>query len=180
MCHYITAVLPASANAEALAPIMEKYGRQLRPQPNSSIEEQLRAGERYFFTTRGPCDCGTALGALVGAEKSIEQRKEAVEKEEQKLRRKGWSQAKLERWRTQKQGHRARPRRSDEPTEWVALVNDILNSRHTSSFGLLLHWYNGPLEGRIQLSARNVVKLVQVSPELLGRMQEDVLYEFRV
>jgi hypothetical protein len=64
MCYYITAVLPLSANQVALAAIAHKYGRRLQPLTNPSIEAQLQAGEKYFVTTVGHCDCGTALGAL--------------------------------------------------------------------------------------------------------------------
>ncbi|MEN9935383.1 MAG: hypothetical protein RLZZ387_1962 [Chloroflexota bacterium] len=61
-----------------------------------------------------------------------------------------------------------------EATDWEDLLKDMLG--HTSFVGLLLHWYSGSIDGRIELQGRQPVK---VSAESLGRMQEDVLYEFR-
>ena len=179
MCHFITAVLPRSANRDVLVPILDKHGRKLDPQPNPSIEAQLRPGERYFVTTCGPCDCGTALGSLGNEEKAIEKRKHTAETEEKRLKKQGWSETKIARWRMQKQEHFARPRHSVEPTEWLDLLKEVLGSGHTSSFGVLLHWYRGALNSRIELKGRREVKLSELTTDLLGRMQEDVLYEFK-
>ena len=52
----------------------------------------------------------------------------------------------------------------------------MLNSRQTPFVVLLLHRYSGPIEERIELQGREDVK---VSTETLGRMREDVLYEFQ-
>jgi len=64
MCHFISAVLPGSADLSALAGVMAHHGRALKPQRNPALEAQLQAGEQLLLTTAGHCDCGTALGAL--------------------------------------------------------------------------------------------------------------------
>lgn len=176
MCHFITAVLPGSANHAALAEIAARHGRALKPQRNPSVEEHLKSGEHYFLTTQGHCDCGTALGALGRAESKLERRKSAADNEESKLRRKGWSEAKIKRWKEQKSEHLAKPKSTPEATDWEDFLKELLSSRQTPFVGLLLHWYSGPIEGRIELQGREAANL---SAEILGRMQEDVLYEFR-
>jgi hypothetical protein len=179
MCHYVTAVLPGSANHAALAEIAARHGRTLEPQQSPSVEAELRTGERYFLTTRGHCDCGTALGALNEAETRLQHRARAAEDEELKLRRKGWSEAKITRWKEQKSEQLARPQTVPDATDWEQLLKDMLSSRQTSSVALLLHWYNGPIEARIHLHGRQVVRLADLTSDLLGRMREDVLYEFQ-
>lgn len=174
MCHFITAVLPGSANHSALSEIAAKHGRALKPQRNPSIEELLNPGERYFLTTLGHCDCGTTLGR---AESKIEQRhKRAAENERVKLRRNGWSEAKIKRKQDQKVEYLARAKSTMDETDWCNLLQEMLDSRQTPVVGLLLHWYSGPIEGRIELQGRENVK---VTLETLGRMQEDVLYLFQ-
>lgn len=179
MCHFVTAVLPESANREALTTIVDSYGRKLEPLANASIEAQLRPGERYFLTTHGACDCGTALGALIGEEAAIQKRKDAANSEEAKLKKKGWSQSKIARWRAQKAEHFAKPTHTQESTEWTQLLKDVLSSGYTESIGLLLHWYNGSLSGQVEIKGRKVISAPQITPEMLGRIQEDVLYEFK-
>ena len=179
MCHFITAVLPGSSDHTLLASVAEKHGRNLKPQRNPSIEEQLNAGERYFLTTRGHCDCGTDLGVLRRQEKSLERRETQAKGQEEKLRREGWSEAKIARWSEQKAQHLAKPLTAPAATDWDELLKEMLKSGRTPFVALLLHWYDGPLEGRIQLKGREAVKADDLTPEILGRMKEDVLYEFQ-
>ena len=179
MCHYITAVLPGSADHTSLAAVADQYGRNLTPLKNSSIEEQLKIGERYFLTTRGHCDCGTALGALGRKEKQLNPRNNSIEAEEEKLRRRGWSESKISRWKEQRDQRLANLPKSADPTDWEHLITEMLNSGKTPFVGILLHFYSGSIEGPIELQGREVIKVKSMSPEVLGRLKEDVLYEFR-
>ena len=179
MCHFVTAVLPARVNHALLAEIAVRHGRALKPLKSPSIEGQLKTGERYFLTNRVHCDCGTALGALGRTESELESRKSAIDDEEQKLRRKGWSAAKINRWKEQKSRHLARPKDAADTTDWQALLTEMCQSGQTPYVGLLLHWYDGPIEGRVELRGRESVKVKNLGSETLSRMHEDVLYEFQ-
>ena len=176
LCHFITAVLPRSANHAALAEIAAKYRRALDPQSKASIEGQLQPGELYFLTTQGHCDCGTALGALRRSDTELERRNR---NDEQKLRRKGWSEVKITRWKEHKAEHPSKPQTVFDATDWEKLLKEMLSSRHTAFVGLLLHWYEGPIDGRIQLKGRERIKMADLTADVLGRMREDVLYEFQ-
>lgn len=183
MCHYITAVLPATANHSAVEALFHLGQRKLDAQKNASISSQLRPGECYYVTTRGNCDCGTPLGELARAESGSE----AFDPDAQgkKLRRKGWSEARISRWLKQKEDQLASaaqtlPAGGSLGTEaWRALITDVLRSGNTPYVCLLLHWYSGPVSGRIQLSGREVIDHQELTSERLARMREDVLYEFR-
>jgi hypothetical protein len=183
VCHFITAVLPDDARLGVLDPIARKHGRRFQPQGNSSVEAQLRPGERYFVTTVGHCDCGTPLGALVprpGSRKPLDH--EVVLKQ---LRAKGWSETKISRWLAQKRGVEARDQRirSDDETPaidaWVAFLTEVLESKTTSYIGVLLHWYGGPLSERIPLGGREAIRFDDSAEAMLSHLKEDVLYEFR-
>lgn len=57
----------------------------------------------------------------------------------------------------------------------------MLTSDYTRRIGLLLHMYHGGIESeRISIVRREIVKLAELTPELLMRIKEDVLYEFVV
>lgn len=181
MCHYITAVLPESADHSGLDALAREHGRQFKPLSNPGVEAQLQSDEHYFITTIGHCDCGTPLGALLhGAGRSPD-----WATQEQRLLRKGWSEAKAARAIAQKQEDlRASSEASatSHPkaiSSWLSFIGGVLGSGKTSHLGLLLHMYSGSIESRIDLAGREVVRSTEITGELLGHMKEDVLYIFR-
>ncbi len=188
MCHFITAVLPASADMAALDIVMRRHGRQLKPLSNPSVEAYVGRDERYYFTTRGYCDCGTALGAAADNKRS---RRETIDSnaQAQRLRARGWSEAKIARALAQSSEQAQRKREADErrnaetagmaEMKWLSCLRDVLASANTDRIGLLLHWYSGPLSGRIELEGRETVRIGDVDAAMLASMSEDVLYEFR-
>lgn len=182
MCHYVTAVLPESADLEALGAIAAAHGRQFRPLANPSIERRLLEGERYFLTTLGHCDCGTAFGARNAP---AGRRRLDPAAETTRLRAKGWSEAKIARALSQKAGAASRAKAAraardrSASTDWVRFVHDVLSSKATPYVGLLLHWYSGALSTRIELAGREAVPGAAVAESVLLDAKEDVLYVFR-
>jgi hypothetical protein len=181
MCHFITAVLPPSVQTSSIATIFKKHGRALRPLESESIQAQLRPGEGYFVTTNGHCDCGTGLGASLRRSRS--RRRGGLDSQVEKLRRKGWSAAKIARWLQQHDEQQmAQSRKGDLSggvDDWIELLNEIITSRLSTSVCLLLHSYGGPLNEPIKLSARKVIRKEEITSEALGAIEEDILYEFK-
>lgn len=176
MCHFISAVLPSSADLSALVGVMARHGRALKPQINPVLGAQLQAGEQLLLTTAGHCDCGTPLGALERNAASLERRRRSSERKEATLRRRGWSEARIRRWREQQQSHRSGVHQQAGVTDWERLLTDMLRERHTPYVGLLLHWYGEGADEPIALQGRDTLPLCM---ESLGRLREDVLAIFR-
>lgn len=181
MCHYITAVLPATADHVALDALARVHGRRFVPLSNASIEARLEPGERYFSTTPGYCDCGTPLGALARDRDSATD----WSAHERRLLARGWTRAKVARAMAQKQ-ERARAALEARAASnaaaslpWVGFIRAVLSSGRTSHLGLLLHWYSGGLDERIELSGRETMAASELTEEALGRLDEDVLHVFR-
>lgn len=185
MCHFITATLPRGADADAAAAIARRHGRVWVPCENPHVISQLGTGEGYFFTTSGHCDCGTAVGSL--ARPQLPRRK--PEKQVPKLRRKGWSEAKIQRWLDEKHGTEKRraaeaeARVGNPPFEaemWVSLLRDLLAELVVDHVGLLLHMYCGGLETEpIHLLRSRSVEPPELTVDLLLQAEEDVLYRFQ-
>src|SRR5688572_22878627 len=180
MCHFITAVLPPSAQSAAVAELFRRHGRKLQSLENASIQAQLQPGEAYFATTLGSCDCGTGLGASLRAGRS--RRRSSLESQMNLLREKGWSEPKVARWLQQHDEQQmTRSMQGDlrgGVKDWVALLEDVLVSGRTASVGLLLHSYRGPLGETIKLKDRKAVPLQAINALALGSIEEDVLYVF--
>ncbi len=181
MCHYITAVLPKTADHRELDAIARTHGRQFRPLSNPSIEAQIGTDEAYFMTTLGHCDCGTPLGSL--AYRAA--RTPDWPAQEQRLLKKGWSKTKVARALAQKEDYfRASADASaksnlEAVTSWLNLISAVLDSSKATHLGLLLHMYSGSVESRIDLAGRETVRGAILTEDFLGNMKEDVLYVFR-
>lgn len=181
MCHFITAALPESVSVGKLKPILKAHQQVLRPLINAVVEAQLPPGAQYLGTTRKHCDCGTALGWL------LRQEQRAAEAPDlDKLRRKGWSEARIRRWQGERQRavekaerERAEGTPHEEAERWAAYLRALLQSEGVSWFALLLHWYRGDVETeRICLRDTQIVTGGELSTDALLRIEEDVLYVF--
>lgn len=181
MCHFITAVLPVGAAHAEIDRLARGYGRQFQSLDNLSIESWLESDERYFFTTLGHCDCGTPLGS------HDRQMAQALDwtAEERRLLKKGWSRAKVARSLEQKREHldsdtgkNARAN-AKAMASWVDLIEAVLDSGLTQYLGLLIHFYDGPLDEQIELIGRVDVSRGEAQAEYLAGMKEDTLYIFQ-
>jgi hypothetical protein len=173
MCHFITATLAAEDGRSAVAIVAARFARVWEPLENPYVTAQLRRGEQYFLTTRGHCDCGTGLGAA--------RRGPSLDRQIQKLKRKGWSSAKIERSLADKAGARKKKQaaRRVQSDCWEQIIPSILVEAGVRHVGLLLHWYSGNLASeRIEIVRQERVPAAQISAEFLSQIEEDVLYEF--
>ena len=105
MCHFITSTLPSTANKDSLKPVFDKYRMAFQQLDNSSVLSQLKKGLSYFVATGKECDCGTPLG---GASQNRPGEFRIESKELNRLKRKGWSQSKIERWVEEKKKTQAK------------------------------------------------------------------------
>ena len=185
MCHYITATFPGDARLEAIAALLDRHALGFERIDNPHVRGQLRPGDVQVSTTRKMCDCGTMLASRSRPE--VEER--TLEREVRKLRAKGWSEARIERWLAEKamaadRAVRERGSMADghepEVERWLAVISEALNAGYARRFGLLVHWYSGGLESeRLQLGPTQSVPLSELSATTLLEMREDALLEIR-
>lgn len=181
MCHYITAVLPRSADHIRLDAIAREHGRQFSRLPVPGMEAQIEADELYFLTTAGHCDCGTPLGAFARAHDATPD----WLAQEQRLLKKGWSRSKAARAIAQKQedyrssSEASAAENSSQLSGWVEFIRAVLGPGKASHLGLLVHMYSGAVDSCIEIEGRQEIRTSKLTAEVLGDMKEDVLYVFR-
>jgi hypothetical protein len=180
MCRFVVATLPARVDPARVEARFVAHGLALRPLANASLARQLPPGERCFVTTAGHCDCDTPLG-LRARDPAASDDARAVAQ----LRKQGWSEAKIARWREQARATAERDAREaaleaerSGPgiSGWLALLEETLAL--APRVGLLMHQYSGALEPeeiafvheRVPASARTTERLLD--------LHEDVLYDF--
>lgn len=185
MCHFITALIPASAELPAVKSVFEEYKRGFKQIQNPSILNQSTPGDIYVLTTRSICDCGTPLGSLSASRNS-----EDADSSNRlnKFRKQGWSEAKIERWMEQKQQTASKKAREQEVhaenatsqiEPWTAFLSAVLRSGYTPRISLLLHWYKARVETeRFTILPHEKVSLQDLDAVHLLHISEDVIYNY--
>lgn len=186
MCTFITAVLPAHADHAALETRLRAHRRRLRPQDNPGLKRQLASGEAPFVTTWGHCDCGTPLGRMARASGAPADKAASMA---ERMRRKGWSEAKIARALAQRDAADVRDARiqadgaaSDEGSDtlcadaWLLCLREVLASGGTPWIGLLHHVYDGGLDREFALHGRERWSMATLDADALARMHADVVH----
>jgi len=188
MCDFITATLPANTDAKRAAGIFARHKLGFKEIENDSVRKYLEAGDLYILTTRGHCDCGTVIGSHYrDPQPAAEKKEQFLKRDIEKLKKKGWSQAKIDRWLKEAELTADKEKRGEEladeyearfASDWVAFIQDILTSKVADRVGLLVHSYSGGLSARIPIAGKKQVNLKELNENVLLQMSEDVIYEF--
>ena len=180
MCIYISAIVPNSADIARLSAVAASFNKDFSRFANASIQAQLHSGESLFLTTRGHCDCDSAIGSSNKRRRKVAD----VDEERKRLAKKGWSQSKIERSLSQRI-EQAEKRERDENSElgrdlenWLGFLRASVSSKDTPYIALLAHHYSGSLatEQFIVLN-RQIVGASEVSQASLANVAEDVIYQ---
>ena len=146
MCTFITATVNEDADPERIEATFERTRFCFVELPAPA---GIPAGRRYLAHNSGHCDCGTAVG-----EGYRDERPPYTPDDLAKLRKKGWSDAKIERWKAQKLDAEAKDERATldrqraahrDLASYVDLVRAMLDTPGVRVFGLMHDFYShGP------------------------------------
>ena len=117
MCNFITILVDKSVDLKKLEAATSEHDLGCNEIDNKFLKNGTKNLKRIFATTLSMCDCGT----LIGSGNHVEKREELNIK---KLKRKGWSNSKIERWKKDKA-------KSEQKYENYS-ANDSGNLKHTS------------------------------------------------
>lgn len=180
MCLFITALVPRTTHSAAFDAVVSKHRLSFAACENRHLKAQLRSSERYVYATAAHCDCGSPL--FFGSEAPSA---ESVAREVAKLRRKKWSEAKIEKWlaatsprpydpNLSPSGHRS-------ASEWAAFLEEALRVPKLPYLGLVGHWYDGNVATEeFKLSGRVRHSVAELQSGQLGILERDVIHEFRL
>ena len=184
MCYYITGIISSGIDFEKVNLVAKDFSLYLEPLVCSkTVQQYLRNDEVYCWNTRGGCACGTDIGMFI----TDEERKNAQIREEREIQRKrnqkskkGWSQAKLDRWEQQKQNHRIYT--PDVPghdcENWTNFVRELFKALPVKKLGLMKHWYNHRIDSEEFEVHRTILYSNHLLPKTLHSMPQDELYIF--
>lgn len=171
MCHFVTLIAPTD-DATAVRAIMERHGRAADPADNPSIRKVLLEGERQYVTTRGHCDCGTALAPRHDTPEMFE---EKLAKEAARMKRKGWSEAKITRAIEDRRKADGRPSGggSDSLELWNAVIRDLRKELNLPYVGLFVRFYSGAIATEVFNASRREVSKGTPWQDTLASLEHD-------
>ena len=178
VCLFVAAIIPDRAMTPEFAAIAAVHRVPKTQLSNSSLSRQLAPTEHAWITTRSHCDCGSQLFS-----RPKERSPEHLQREIQKLKKKGWREAKIQKWI-----HATEASTTPRPTEsvvsqpeWFAFLTETLSLNMTPYVAILGHWYRGDLsteEIRIEDRIRRQVE--ELGGSGFRVLLEDTVYEFRL
>lgn len=163
MCQFNLLIIDKEWDGEHLKKLLIDNGFGFRKLNNKSLQSQIGNSRKIILTTKGHCDCGSILG-LNHQNSKIE-----AEKEKKKLRKKKWSESKIERYLSDKlKEQNKREEAGDlgnetEENNWIR-ISQILRNRKTQ-FGILFRQFGGLIEDEVI----EIEKTNQVPIELLSK-----------
>ena len=107
-----------------------------------------------------------------------------------KFKGKNISEAKIQKWKEQSAENPKKYEISETDREkeietaahqtkqWLEFLNAIINSGLTTRIGLLLHDYSGKHGNKIKIKDQEIIPIQTLSPKILLKIKEDVIYEF--
>lgn len=180
MCLFITAVIPEEGLSQAFTEVAKKHQLSFATCENRHLQGQLRPSERYVRVATTHCDCGSPL-----FQRPKDRTQEYLARQLAKLRKKGWSEAKIGKWveaaAPRPVDPNAAPKGQRSVQDWAEFIQEALGLRNASYLGLVAHSYSGDVSteefalcGRIQ----HVVDVLRDSR--FGGLEEDMVHEFRL
>jgi hypothetical protein len=181
MCTFITVALPKAAHIDDLLEAFKRAKLGLHPAEDARPVGLLE-DESYFFTNTKYCDCGTMLGSAISRPRDpVDHRRRKLEAD---LRKRGWSDSKIERRlsdfdHTEEKDLRAGVERAQanqaELSGWMTLINEVLSRRIAMRFGVAVNEYRGSVNRAEHSLRRLKVKLENLSQATLIEIEPETL-----
>ncbi|MBS1715392.1 MAG: hypothetical protein JST30_13765 [Armatimonadetes bacterium] len=146
VCDFLYVFVPDSSGLSVIQDLLESEGLGFKTVDGPSPAAKLPDGTVQILATPGHCSCGTAIGGYYDQPVHL---RAPDDKEVLKLKRKGWSDSRIQRWLDEKTAHlnevgRAKSARDGaELDQWVGVLKGAVDSGATDWIGLSLHFEGG-------------------------------------
>ena len=175
MCQYITITLPKETKLDEIQPLFDQFEMSQRLIHNSHLQAQLKSDDYYINTTSRMCDCDS----VIASNSQHLNEKEKYASDIRRMKKKGWSETKINRWIEQKENSGRNEELKKDNERWQRFLRELLTVDQIGKVGVLIHWYDLGLEDEpIDLKEKRKIKINDVEEDTLENMEYDVLYEF--
>ena len=176
MCTFVTAIVPAETALPQLRQLCQKHGFDVNPMNNASLRTMMPDGYQ-FLPVGGSCNCDTPLGYALSATSPAHNLGDEISK----LKRKGWSLAKIERWKRDKERspQQKKDQKETELRQWEHWIREVLDTKLAKSITIVLHFYGAGIDAeRIPIKSIEKVRMDALGVHKLAHLEPDILYQF--
>jgi hypothetical protein len=173
MCQFNIILTEKDTNSTVIEKLLNKNGFGYSEIKNESINSQTKELQTIIVSTKGHCDCGSILGT----DQSKSAQTFNIEKERKKLKKKKWTDSKIERYLADKLKSQAKNEEnkelgnSAEEDRWMKLINQLIDER--IKFGILHHQFSGSLdEEKIEFKDITTLTNNELSIERLRNLRD--------
>jgi hypothetical protein len=181
MCIYIVLVLPKNSGLVDIDQVLLTRDLSFKSFKNESLEKQLNAN-LFVRLAKNLCDCNTPLGKNF---RETTATNVTLEKEIDRMRRKHWTQAKINRVIAQKAALdkiKSLAQREQETVLlqcWCDFIKTVLVQNSVKWMGLVLHPFDDTIETEIvQIADTVTVSRSEISHAYLSDLRNDIFYQF--
>lgn len=149
---------------------MEQYDFEFSVIENQSVKVQLSEDDVYYKITKYDCDCNTSLGKEkiynLDFDNNMKSRNECDLDDPFICRLRQEFNEKHEYYKV-------------DIKRWENFIKDIFKTNEVKRLGILIHFYHESCEeADFKIKDFKSIKVNQVNPELLLKLEEDILYTF--
>jgi len=173
MCQFNIILTEKDTDSTSIEKLLNENGFGYSEINNESINSQIKELQTIIVSTKGHCDCGSILGT----DQSKTAQTFNIEKERKKLKKKKWTDSKIERYLADKLKSQVKNienmklGNSAEEDRWMNLINQLINER--IKFGLLHHQFSGSLaEEKLELTDITTITNNELSIEHLRNLRD--------
>ncbi len=182
MCQYISVVVPDTVHVEGIEAWAHAHHLGFSRYDNPHLGAQLQPREVLALATSRGCDCGSVVGA---ASRSSDDGAK-LEGRARRMRKLGWSAAKIRRALEQTAAAAKKPKGSVVRgvaglEEWAGFLRGVRAHGGIARIGVVWHVYRGSIVGedfRFTRAPRR--SALDLTPDDLARLPENVLYDLVV
>ena len=171
MCYFVTLGIAESGLAAVEAFGRERYGLSFTPAKNPFVAHLFPNTDTLFYVTHGGCSCDLYSNPV------HEETPKQTEDHAARYRRKGWSEAKIQRALADREKPRSRPRREDYHSKFCDTVVDLVEK--VGSVRVFAHMYAGRVDTEAVGSFGRRIMPLQEFHSSGGMFAEDTLFEVR-
>lgn len=180
MCFFLTGYLKSDSDVKAVRKIAIDHNLAWTPIKNDSIMEQLESGATQYLTNKEICGCYLSP---TGHWWVTNTKDSDLEKKVKKLRKKGWSESKINKWVEEKEKDISRKFDSLvtsglDGKNWLSFLSEVFESGSASSVGVLFHFYGDLEKETIDLISETSHSIGEIDEWFLQNLKMDHFYWF--
>lgn len=177
MCQFNVLIVKRPCTDKRLETAIRNSNLNYRLTQIDSLIKQLDESYTTVLATKSDCDCGSVIG--IDSRLIVEEG--SLEAEIRRLRRKGCSVAKIERYRESKRRsfanreRRFRAKEAAEEKNWITILKEL--AQKGIGVGILFHEFGGLIETEdILIKSEKELSLAEIQSGGLRKVEEDIVY----